>query len=157
MKYFSIEELSKSETAYRLGIKNEPNESERANIVALIENVLDPCRESYKRPIRVTSGFRNSKLNAKVGGETHSQHTKGQAADIVTMREGLQGNYLIGKIIARNGGFDQLIFENVGSRDMLPQWIHVSFRNDGQNRNQILKKVINKKGYAVVSKREIGL
>lgn len=157
MKYFSIEELCKSDTASRLGIANTPNESERANMVALVENVLDPTREYYKRPIRVTSGFRCSKLNARVGGETHSQHTKGQAADIVCTKEGVQGNFLLGKIIAQITDFDQLIFEDVGPRDMLPKWIHVSYKSKEENRHQILKKVAGRKGYIAITKKDIYL
>ena len=157
MKYFSIEELSRSDTAMRLGIKNVPNESERANLVALIDNVLDVAREYFKRPIRVTSGFRNSTLNARVGGETNSQHTQGRAADIVCYKEGLQGNFLIGKLIAQYTDFDQLIFEDCGKNDLLPKWIHVSYKSKEANRHQILKKVKGEKVYRALSKSRLGL
>lgn len=156
-RHFSVEELCKSKTASRLGIQNVPDEEQLLNINALIDNVLEPVRNAFKRPIGVTSGFRCAKLNAAVGGETHSQHQKGEAADIISLHEGYQGTFLIAKIIVRIGGFDQCILENVGPKDLLPQWVHVSFKRDGNNRGQILKKVINEKGYKVVTKKELGL
>lgn len=157
MKYFSEAEMCKSSTASRLGISNVPNVSERAAIVALVENVLDPTREAFKRPVIVTSGFRSAKLNARVGGETNSQHTKGQAADIVCTKEGVQGNFLLAKIIARDTDFDQLILEDVGSGDLLPKWVHVSYKSKEDNRHQILKKIAGQKGYIVISRRNLGL
>ena len=54
----------------------------RENIEALVENVLDPLRERYGKPIVVNSGYRCAKHNKEVGGVANSQHVKGEAADI---------------------------------------------------------------------------
>ena len=85
MKFFTIEELTKSTTAQQKGIKNVPSKEEEQNLIALIENVLDPLREAYGKPIIVTSGYRCPALNRAVGGASTSQHMTGQAADIRTV------------------------------------------------------------------------
>lgn len=151
MKYFSIEELCRSEKAKSLGIVNNPGEEQKENLVALIQNVLDPVRELYGKPIIVSSGFRGAKLNSKVGGETNSQHKKGEAADLV-VSAGAKGNYEIGKLIVNHTDFDQVIFEDTSSRNMLPSWIHVSYKRNGGNRHMILRKVKGSKCYTVISK-----
>ena len=112
MKYFSIKELTKSATAQRNGIKNDPSIQEVANLTALIENVLDPLREAYGKPIIVTSGFRCEKLNKAVGGAASSQHVKGQAADIRSMQDTPEENKkLFDLIVKLKLPFDQLINE----------------------------------------------
>lgn len=127
----------------------------------LVNNVLDPVREKYGKPIRVTSGFRCEKHNAKVGGAKHSQHLFGQAADIVSGDSGQltverlkEENRKIAQLIVKNGKFDQLILENVGEHDLLPQWVHVSY-NPRLNRGMVLKKVVGKARYPVVTTEEI--
>ena len=87
MKYFSIQELTKSATAVRKGIKNDPSIQVCKALTALIENVLDPLREAYGKPIIVTSGYRCEKLNKAVGGAASSQHVKGEAADIRSVQD----------------------------------------------------------------------
>ena len=122
MKYFTITELSKSSTASRLGIKNEPNATEKKNLEALIENVLDPLREAYGKPIIVNSGFRCPKLNKAVGGSSTSQHMYAQAADIRSVQDTVEENKKIyDLIISLKLPFDQLI--NEYNYD----WVHVSY------------------------------
>ena len=77
MKYFTINELCASSTAARLGIRNIPNEEIKSNLIALVDNVLDPLRTSYGKPIIVSSGYRCLALNQAVGGSKTSQHVKG--------------------------------------------------------------------------------
>lgn len=81
-KHFTLDELTKSATAIRLGIDNIPNETELKNLQDLVDNILEPLRHHYGRPIIITSGFRCEKLNKAVGGSKTSQHRFGQAADI---------------------------------------------------------------------------
>ena len=141
MKYFSIKELTKSATAQRKGIKNDPSIQEVANLTALIEKVLDPLREAYGRPIIVTSGYRCEKLNKAVGGATSSQHVKGQAADIRSMEDTPSENKkLFDLIVKMKLPFDQLI--NEYGYD----WVHVSY--GPRNRRQKLK-AIKKNGRTV--------
>ena len=82
-KYFSIDELCYSNTAEKNNIKNIPNKEEINNLHNLIDEVLQPLRVAYNKPIIVTSGFRCAELNKLVGGKSNSQHLRGQAADIV--------------------------------------------------------------------------
>lgn len=152
--YFTLYELCASTKAEQLGIDNAPDAEQRESLYALMEDCLNPARIMYGHPVIVTSGFRCAKLNSAVGGETNSQHKKGQAADIVT-NEGRYGNLELAKIIIKLGRFDQIILENVSDRDLLPQWVHVSYRGDGKNRNQILKKVAGKKGYISLTKNAL--
>ena len=132
MKYFTLRELIKSDTAIRKGIKNVPNKQEEQNLTALVDKILDPLREAYKKPIIVTSGFRCEELNRLVGGSKTSQHRTGQAVDIRTISDTPEENKkLYDLIIELNLPFDQLI--NEYNFD----WVHVSFSE--KNRKQILK------------------
>ena len=54
---FSLNELTKSQTATRRGISNQPSEEHLENLKALVEKVLQPIRDSKGQPIRVTSGY----------------------------------------------------------------------------------------------------
>lgn len=80
--FFSIEELSASTTAKRLGIDNIPSAEAVKNMRRLIERVLDPARRAIGVPITVNSGFRSPALNAAVGGAARSYHLWGRAADL---------------------------------------------------------------------------
>lgn len=127
MKYFTIEELTRSATAKRLGIDNTPTKAVRGNLTALGENILDPLREAWGAPIVVTSGYRCEKLNKAVGGAKKSQHLYGQAADIRTVSDRREDNMkLLRKLIEMELPFDKLIAEYVDSQGR-PDWIHVSF------------------------------
>lgn len=127
MKYFTIEELCRSNKAKKLGIDNTPhNSSVVDNLISLVNHVLDPARERLGSPITVTSGYRGPSLNSAVGGVKKSQHLNGQAADLVC-----NDNKKLFDIIRDNLNFDQLIWENGG------QWVHVSF-NQASNRKEVL-------------------
>lgn len=135
MKYFSIKELTKSETATRLKIDNTPTAEVVDNLTALVDNVLDPLRELYGKPIHISSGYRCPRLNKAVGGVANSQHLTGQAADI--NQGSHEENRRLFIYLEEYCTFDQLLWENGGA------WIHVSFRKDGKNRQQV--KRITKK------------
>jgi len=138
MKYFSINELTKSATAKRLGIDNSPTALVRTNLAALVEHVLDPLREAWGAPIIVTSGYRCPRLNTAVGGAAASQHTKGEAADIRTVSDTPADNMRLLRLLLTSGiVFDQVICEFPDSQGR-PDWIHVSFRRGGGNRNSRL-------------------
>lgn len=130
MKHFTLAELTYSDTAQARRINNQPNRAQSDSLVALTENVLDPLRERYGRPIQVNSGFRGSALNRAVGGAATSQHLKGEAADITVGSR--SGNKQLFDIIRKELDFDQLINEQNYS------WVHVSYRADGRNREQVL-------------------
>ncbi len=124
MKYFKKEEF-----LCRCGKCKMPAEAE-ANIEALVENVLNPARQSYGKQIFVNSGYRCPEHNAAVGGVKNSQHMKGEAADITTGT--VEGNWTLKKLIEENGNFDQLI--------TYPTFLHVSWKRNGSNRRQRLRK-----------------
>lgn len=130
MKYFTIKELCRSTTAQMKKIENKPDVVQEAALVALVENLLDPLRERYGKPIIVNSGFRCPVLNKAVGGAVTSQHTKGEAADLDTGTK--QGNKELFELIRKELLFDQLIDE----KDFC--WVHVSYKTTG-NRKQVLK------------------
>lgn len=130
-KYFTINELTKSSTANRLHINNTPSQEVKDNLNKLIDNVLDPLRELYGKPIIVNSGYRCPKLNKAVGGARNSQHLIGQASDIRTVTNTKESNKQLFDII-RNSKlpFDQLINEYDFN------WVHVSY--GPRNRRQVL-------------------
>lgn len=130
MKYFTIRELTDSATAQKRGIDNNPNATQLSALTALVNNVLDPLREKFGRPIIVNSGFRCPELNRAVGGAVISQHLSGEAADISAGT--CQGNKELFDIIRKELPFDQVIDEKNFS------WVHVSFKKAG-NRKQVLK------------------
>lgn len=129
MKYFSIDELTRSTTAQRLNISNIPSVSERKNLEALIDKVLDPLRSAYGHPIIVTSGYRSAELNRAVGGVPGSQHTKGEAADI-TAGSPIENSQIYN--LLRSLEVDQAINEHNF------RWIHVSYSRKGC-RNQFFE------------------
>lgn len=132
MKYFSLKELTESDTAARKGIDNTPDAIVKANLTALVANVLDPLREAYGKPIVVNSGYRCEKLNKLVGGAKKSQHLTGQAADIRSVSRSVAENKKIFNLIVKLGlPYDQLIDE-YGYK-----WVHVSYNMKG-NRKQII-------------------
>lgn len=132
MKFFTIKELTKSDVAIRKGINNTPSEQELKNLVDLVENILDPLREAYGKPIIVTSGYRCDRLNKVVGGSNKSQHKFGQAVDIRTVEDTVEENKkLYDLIIKLNLPFDQLIDEHNFD------WVHVSYSS--KHRKQLLK------------------
>ena len=132
MKYFTIQELTISNTAQRKCIDNTPDQKAAAALTALVANVLDPLRDAWGRPIVVNSGYRCPKLNRAVGGVARSQHTKGEAADIRTLSNRRWENEQLFKLIVQlKLPFDQLIDEHGYS------WIHVSY-SEGKNRRQVL-------------------
>lgn len=130
MKYFTIEELCRSDKALQMGINNTPTDDIIDSLSDLVKYVLDPARERIGKPVTVNSGYRCPELNKAVGGKSTSQHTKGEAADLTTGSR--EENKWLFEIIRDSLPFDQLINEHDFS------WVHVSYRQ-GSNRKQILK------------------
>lgn len=131
MKYFTVNELTKSITATRLGIDNAPSAAIVQNLNYLVDNVLDPLREAWGKPIRVSSGYRCPKLNTAIGGAKGSQHMKGQAADITSIHDGPAENKKLLELLLKSGiTYDQVINEYPDAQNR-PNWIHVSFNIAG--------------------------
>ena len=137
MKYFSIRELSRSETASRKGINNTPNSAVVSALTALIDNVLDPLREKWGAPIIVTSGYRSPALNRAVGGASGSQHTKGEAADIRSVSDSIKDNKELFNLVLQ-----MLKDKEIKVGQLIDEygynWVHVSLPRSGKVNNQIL-------------------
>lgn len=131
MKYFSFQEMERSDTAVRYAIDNSIPENLKNNVARLVDNVLDPLREAWGRPLTVSSGYRCPALNRAVGGSATSHHMKGMAADITTGNNA-DNRRLFQLIINLGLPFTQLIDE----RDF--SWVHVSYDPENVKR-QVLK------------------
>lgn len=129
MIYFTLQELTKSNTAIAKKLDNTPDEQAIKNLNTLVDNVLDPLRKLYGKPIIVTSGYRSPEVNRSVNGATSSQHALGEAVDISVGSK--EENKKLFSLIKDNLSFDQLINEHDYS------WVHVSYR-EGRLRKQIL-------------------
>jgi hypothetical protein len=132
---FTLDELTKSQEAIRLGIENEPNDEQVGNLILLCKNILQPIRNHFKIPVSVSSGFRSAKLCEAIGSSAKSQHTKGQAADFEIF--GVH-NKEVSDWIVKNLDYDQCILEFWNPNDPNSGWVHCSY-NDNGNRKQYLR------------------
>jgi hypothetical protein len=123
-KNFSLHELTKSETALRYDMPNEPGSIEIANLVDLAAKVLQPIRDHYAKGVKVNSGFRHPDVNAKVGGSRTSDHCRGMAADIEI--PGV-ANAELAEWVKANLEFTQLILEFYTPGIPDSGWVHVSY------------------------------
>lgn len=131
-KYFTIDELCYSNTAEKNNIDNTPNKEQINNLQILIDDVLQPLRIAYNKPIIVSSGFRCPELNRLVGGKSNSQHLYGQAADIVPKDN--NDIEILFELCKKLPSFDQLLFEKSKST----KWIHISYKDLVNNRKQVI-------------------
>jgi hypothetical protein len=121
---FSLAEMTKSETALRLGIANEPNEEQLEALRTLCENVLQPIRDHYGMGVKVNSALRVLEVNRAVGSKDNSDHVKGQAADIEI--PGV-ANADLANYIVENLPFTQCILEFYTQGVPDSGWVHVSY------------------------------
>ena len=77
--HFSLAEMVHTTT----GLDNVPNEAQLSALRRLCAEVLEPAREVWGTSVHVNSGFRSLAVNAAIHGSPHSQHTRGEAADVV--------------------------------------------------------------------------
>jgi len=121
---FSLHELTKSETALRLGLDNTPDATVTANLKTLCEKVLQPVRDHYKKGVKVNSGYRSPESNAAVGGSKTSDHCRGFACDLEI--PGI-ANADLAKWIMDNLEYTQLILEFYTPGIPDSGWVHVSY------------------------------
>lgn len=146
---FHLREFTKSQIALRRRIPNNPSPEALKRIRNLCRYLLQPLREKVDGPINISSGFRSRDLNLVVGGIDRSQHMFGMAADIETPK---MSNVELAQLIRDEFDFDQLILEFHTPGDPWSGWVHVSYKNKRQNRNEILTathtdgKVVYSKG-----------
>ena len=134
--HITYPEAIHSNTAKRKGIDNTPNPTQVENMKLLAEKIFEPLRKWVGGPIKVNSFFRSEALNESIGGASSSQHCKGQAIDIDDVY-GRKSNAEMYTWIKENLNYDQMIWEF--GTDMQPNWIHVSYVSEEDNRNKCLK------------------
>lgn len=135
-EHLDLSEIIRSESAKRNGISNMPTPEHIENLKALAEKIFEPIRNHFKVPIRVSSGYRSKELNTFIKGSLSSQHCKGQAIDLDMDGTSIT-NRQIFDFVKDSLNFDQLIYE-FGDDDN-PNWIHISYNRNGQQRGQVLK------------------
>ena len=133
--HISFKEAIRSNTAKRLNIDNSPNSYQISNMIGTAVKIFEPLREWVGGPVKVNSFFRCEKLNRAIGGAKRSQHMEGRAMDIDDTF-GHKTNAEMYKFIKENLNFDQLIWEF--GDDENPDWIHVSYVSDDENRGRCL-------------------
>jgi len=132
-KHFTLEEMEKSQTATRKGIKNKAGSGEIKNLGDLCYEVLEPVRAKFDKPVTITSGYRSPELSEAIGSKSTSQHCLGEAVDLEVIGV---SNLKVALWIENNVDFDQLILEFY-TGEPNSGWIHVSYK-DGSNRKQVL-------------------
>ena len=133
---FSLNELTKSQTAERKGIDNTPSTEHQENLKSLCEMILQPIRDHFGQVVSVSSGYRSPELCVAIGSSTQSQHAKGQASDFEIF--GIS-NKELADYIDQNLDYDQLILEYwKGEDEPNSGWVHCSFTLNG-NRKQYLR------------------
>ena len=137
-KNFTLKELTKSSTAVRHGINNNPDKEQMINLVVLTNCVLQKIRDAHGR-VDVNSGLRVLELNRAIGSGDSSQHVQGMAADIECPSI---SNMELAEWIRDNLEFDQLILEFYTPQDPTSGWVHVSY-NKEENRKRVLRAVKN--------------
>jgi len=139
--HFSLAEMTKSQTAERRNLPNNPDKDAIDAMKLLCINILEPVRNHFGKPFTPSSGCRSAELCVAIGSSVSSQHTKGEAADFEV--PGVS-NLDLATWIVGNLDFDQLILEfykggNTG-------WVHCSFKQDG-NRRDVLTYQGKESGY----------
>ena len=129
-KYFTVNELTRSDTARQNGIENIPSQVVALKLQQLIEQVLDPLRELWGKPLHVTSGYRCTRLNRLAGGVDNSQHIVGEAADL-TAGSRAENRALYEMAVRSKIPYDQIILEKGGL------WIHISYRRNNPRRQHL--------------------
>ena len=120
---FTLSELTKSDTAIRKGINNNPNAEQVEKLKALCENILQPIRDHFGR-VKVTSGFRSPELCVAIGSSLTSQHSKAEAVDFEVL--GVD-NAEVADWVKMNCNTDQLILEYYTPGEPNSGWIHASW------------------------------
>tara|TARA_R100001460_G_scaffold9049_2_gene22117 strand:+ start:6824 stop:7294 length:471 start_codon:yes stop_codon:yes gene_type:complete len=134
--HVSYKEATKSNTATRLNIDNTPTAYALSNMTAVAINIFEPLRRYVGGPIKINSFYRCEDLNTAIGGSSQSQHCQGRAMDLDDTF-GYKTNAEMFNYIKNELNFDQIIWEF--GDDKNPDWIHVSYVSNEENRGKILQ------------------
>jgi zinc D-Ala-D-Ala carboxypeptidase len=130
--HFTLDEMTRSQTAVRKGIPNEPGEEHTQAMRLVCSNILEPVRKQFGIPFTPSSGYRTPELCIAIGSSVHSQHAKGEAVDFEVPSI---SNFEVAGWIAANLEFDQLILEHYTGGNT--GWIHCSYKAK-DNRLEVL-------------------
>lgn len=154
-KYLSYDEATKSPTALRLGISNEPTPEHLLNMRYVAEEIFDKVREFVGGPLLASSFYRSKALNDAIPGSSKtSQHMTGEAIDIDCDGYQYGTNRAAFDFIRTSLEFDQLIAEYPDKYGTYA-WVHVSKKREGRNRKEVLVKLRDK--YIPYSTYRVGM
>ena len=149
-KNFTLKELTRSNTALRLGIDNEPSKEGIYKLTLLATEILQPLRDCLG-VLKISSGYRSPELNKAIGGSTNSQHCKYEAVDLQYFKRGKMDNIKIYQALKELGlPFDQVKLEFGDATEYIdpenPAWIHLSYTiNDNRCQELVAYKDQNNK------------
>tara|TARA_B100001121_G_C18462013_1_gene513751 strand:- start:204 stop:686 length:483 start_codon:yes stop_codon:yes gene_type:complete len=147
---FSLEELIRSSTARRIGLDNIPNDEHLKNLQVVVDEIAQPLRDHFGKPVRINSGYRSPALNDAIGGSKKSQHSKGEALDLEI--DGVS-NLEVADWITDNCDYDQVILEFYNPAEGPNSgWVHASCKanlSENRERNLIALKDGKKTVYVV--------
>jgi len=134
--HFSYRELTRSDTALRLGIENTPTEEHLKNLTLLCVHVLEPIRKVWG-PVRVNSGYRSLALNMSVNPMTStinklSRHCTGQAVDFEV--DGIPNAQIAAWCRDHLPEYHQIILEFYTPGEPNSGWVHISFVEEFQKK-----------------------
>ena len=143
--HFSLTELTKSQTAVRLGIDNTPNDDEIESLKLVCTRILEPVRRHFGIAFSPSSGYRSGELCIAIGSKPTSQHAYGEAVDFEVPTV---SNYEVACWVKQFCDFDQLILEHYEEGKPNSGWVHCSINPNGEGRKEVL--TYNKsRGYSV--------
>ena len=131
-KNFTLKELTRSNTALRLGIDNEPSKEGILKLTLLATSLLQPLR-NVVGSLRITSGYRSPQLSEVIGSSSNSQHCRYEAVDMQYVKRGKMDNIKIyDALIDLDLDYDQCILEFGNATEHIdptePDWIHLSWK-----------------------------
>jgi hypothetical protein len=146
-KNFTLQELTASNTALRLGIDNTPTKEGIIKLRLLAANLLQPIRNDLGSSIRITSGYRSPTLSEAISGSSgaNSQHCRYEAVDCQFVKRGKMDNLKIYQaLIDLDLDYDQCILEfgtpppTAKNDTPYPAWIHLSWKISDNRRETLV-------------------
>jgi zinc D-Ala-D-Ala carboxypeptidase len=121
--HFTLAELTKSQTAARLGIDNTPDQMIIGNLASLCDSILEPIRAHFGVPFSPSSSYRSEALNRAIGGSSTSAHCQGLAVDIEIPLASVS-NPDLARWVKDNLVYDQIILE-FWTGEPGSGWVHI--------------------------------